>query len=169
MTQKQLKSIVKYNRKTGLFTYVANVRHSKMKIGQVAGGRSSKGYIGIRIRGKNYLAHRLAFLYVTGKFPHKNMQVDHVNMIKTDNLWTNLRLVTPSLNCANRSFKRKSKEGYVGVRAHYTSKFTAWATINNKPTYIGAYKTAKEAGMAYIEFLKLNGRPIAHLTRSKEI
>ncbi|MFW4291481.1 HNH endonuclease [Salmonella enterica subsp. enterica serovar Paratyphi C] len=46
------------------------------------------GYIRIYINKKWYLAHRLAWLYVTGKWPIN--VIDHINRNKADNRFINL-------------------------------------------------------------------------------
>lgn len=53
------------------------------------------------IHGYHYKASRLAWLYMTGEWPKYEM--DHINHVKDDNRWVNLRDVTPAENCANRT------------------------------------------------------------------
>ena len=47
--------------------------------------------------GKNYLIHRLVWIAFNGQIP-ENMQVNHINEIKTDNRLENLNLMTPKEN-----------------------------------------------------------------------
>ena len=50
--------------------------------GTFAGGDSSNGYWHIRIDGKGYLGHRLAWLYMHGHF--RDGLLDHKNRDKSD-------------------------------------------------------------------------------------
>lgn len=70
-------------------------------IGRCAGATDNKGYINIGIDGTRYKAHRLIWLIETGSFPDKSVPIDHINMIKDDNRFCNLRLATNSQNKMN--------------------------------------------------------------------
>ena len=74
LTQERLKELLSYDCETGLFTrrYSMN-RH---KEGSIAGAPHNKGYVQIMVDFNNYLAHRLAWLYVYGKFP--DGQIDQI-------------------------------------------------------------------------------------------
>jgi hypothetical protein len=58
--------------------------------------QNSLGYVQIKISGKLYHAHRLAWLYVYGYMPEK--EIDHINRIRDDNRIANLREATSQLN-----------------------------------------------------------------------
>lgn len=82
--------------------------------GKVAGCLSkSKGYIEIIINNKIYYAHRLAWLYVTGAFPKK--EIDHINGIRNDNRVDNLRAATHEDNQKNQKLRKDNSTGYQGV------------------------------------------------------
>ena len=117
-----------------------------MSVGQRAGARlgNSSGYIGIKIDGILYQAHRLAFLYVHGFLP---ATIDHINQSKVDNRIVNLRGCTRSQNAAN-SRTRKSKFGFRGV-SKKNGKFQAKITHNYKSIYLGVHDTPEEASAAY--------------------
>ena len=78
-----------------------------------AGGVNSLGYVQIGLLGVRYLAHRLAFLYMTGSFPLS--QVDHINHDRSDNRWKNLRGVTQGENKKNTKRYVTNKTGIHGV------------------------------------------------------
>lgn len=66
----------------------------------------------IRIGSANYLAHRLAFIWMLGKAPNL---VDHKNKIKTDNSWLNLRASTHALNAQNTGARCNNILGIKGI------------------------------------------------------
>jgi len=73
----------------------------KNNVGAVAGSiRGKEGRIGVWIQGKQYLLHRLIWIWHYGDIPDK-LEVDHYNRDKTDNRIENLRLVTRSVNQHN--------------------------------------------------------------------
>jgi hypothetical protein len=70
------------------------------RAGDLAGGKPVEGrYRVITIDGVNYPAHRLAWLYVTGRWPHP--EIDHIDGDRTNNRFANLREVTHSENMRN--------------------------------------------------------------------
>ena len=112
LTQKYLKSILHYNIDTGLFIRKVSRGGNAVK-GRVAGYKDVYGYIVIQINEKRYKAHRLAWFYMEGYWPE--YQVDHINRVKSDNRWCNLRHITPSCNNKNRNVSKISKSGVTGV------------------------------------------------------
>lgn len=98
LTQAKLKEILEYCPETGLFTWLIKIS-KKNNVGGIAGSKTTKGYTQIIIFGKNYKASRLAFFYMTGKWPMDEM--DHINRIRNDDRWINLRDVTAKENVAN--------------------------------------------------------------------
>ena len=109
-TEKRLKELLNYDPITGLFIRV--VKRGPFKKGAIAGSVND-GYVCIQIGKKSYKAHRLAFLYMTGSMPVN--QVDHINRIRSDNRWENLRDVTHAENQHNTVAQSNSKSGIKGV------------------------------------------------------
>ena len=142
LTQQKLKELLYYYPETGVFTRLQDRR--AVKKGSVAGSYNTKGYLKIRIDSKAYLAHRLALLYMTGEFPPD--QVDHINRIKDDNRFANLRLVSNLENCHNQSIHKHNTSGITGVCWHKRKKkWTAYIWVNNKRIHLGYYDTIEEA------------------------
>jgi hypothetical protein len=78
--------------------------------------------------------------------------IDHINRDKLDNRRSNLRLCTQSEN--NMNSPRRNKSGYRGVYFHKVSGlWRAEARFNGKRTSLGYYKTAAEAGQAYLDHM----------------
>ena len=150
ITQSELKEILHYDENTGVFTWLIKPCKN-LKIGAIAGTHRPDGYIQIRIKGKLYLAHRLAWLYVFGEFP-KN-EVDHFNHIKNDNSINNLRDVSGGVNSQNQVKAQKSNKT-TGLSGSSFDKrdgvYRASITVNKKYMHIGYFKTAIEAHEAYL-------------------
>ena len=115
LTQNQLKSRLHYDPITGVFTWRAVAvfsRHQKTwntkNAGHAAGTITFSGYWQITFNGVKYTLHRLAFLYMEGVFPPE--MVDHVNRIRHDNRWSNLRHAGVILNCTNRGPYPKNRK-----------------------------------------------------------
>jgi len=150
LTQEYLKEILHYDPDNGLF--IRNITIcNRYKSGTYAGSIDSHGYIKIVINYKQYSAHRLAFLYMTGELPEN--QVDHIDGIRTNNKWINLRNATNSDNQQNQRKASKSNKstGVLGVYfCNKRNRFRAHIGINKKDITLGWFKTINEAMEAYI-------------------
>lgn len=150
LTQKRLKELLKYNKSTGMFIWI-NPTSNRVSKGKICNCIMNNGYIVIRIDKVNYLAHRLAYLYVLGYFPEHD--VDHKNGIKNDNRWKNLRHVSRVCNSQNAKLINTNKSGFIGVYKH--SKNNSWIAhirIGDKKIHIGSFKSPELAAVARVEF-----------------
>ena len=91
--------LLKYDQEIGSFVWLVKI--GSANIGDSAGWVDRDGYHYIRINKSNYLAHRLACLYVTGSFPDNH--IDHINHNRSDNRFINLREVKRADNQKNKS------------------------------------------------------------------
>ena len=150
LTQEELKRVLKYDCKTGVFTWKVNPCKN-MKSGTVAGSVHSRGYRYISIGEKKYLAHRLAWLYAHGCMPPD--QVDHINGRKGDDRLINIRLANRSENQQNKyKPKSDSKSGFLGVCfSKRDKKWKAQIHLGGRNTHLGLFFTPEDAHQAYLE------------------
>lgn len=113
LTSDRLRSIIDYDINTGAFTWKVKIPRSKNNIGSEAGYVDNVGYRAIKINKILYKAHRLAFLWVTGEWPL--LYVDHINGIRHDNRWCNLREATISQNQCNAGVTARNKLGHKNI------------------------------------------------------
>lgn len=142
LTQKRLKEVVRYDRRTGLFHW--KVSTGKAKRGGVAGHTDSAGYTKVSIDGVKHFAHRLAWLYVYGEWPAQN--IDHKDLCRSNNRISNLRDVGQSLNGLNGPLRCNNSSGYTGVS--YDPRRGEWVAYVNRARrkkHLGAYKNLLEA------------------------
>ena len=142
ITQKRLKEVLHYNPDTGLFTWIAH--RQGVKVGSSAGNTTVQGYRIIGIDGKRYMAHRAAWLYMTGSWP-KN-QIDHINHIRDDNRIINLREVTHKENKRNQPINKNNTSGVTGV--YWNKPLQMWhpkIMVNSKSINLGTFIDKFEA------------------------
>lgn len=146
LTQELLKKILHYNRVSGLFTW--KKRGRGRTFGKAVGCIISKGYVHIWISGQSYKAHRLAWLYIHGKFPEND--IDHINGIRDDNSLANLRACTRAENCRNQRKGINNTSGFKGVYlCKRSNKWFAQIRCRGKAIYLGIFDDKKEAALAY--------------------
>jgi len=144
MTQKDLKKILKYSRATGVFTW--KVSRGGLLKGDIAGHRNSEGYVRIRINGKQYYAHNLAWLYVTSNWP--TYELDHRDRVRWNNAFRNLRDLPHHDNSLNRGLFSNSRSGIKGVAKLASGKYRASITVQQKVIYCGTFGRKRDAHKA---------------------
>lgn len=165
ITQSYLKEIINYCPESGVFTW--RVYRKGSSPGDVAGVlRDSDGYRRISINGKTYASHRLAFLYMTGSFPENH--IDHIDQIRDNNRWSNIRVVTPQENQKNRSMTKRNTSGFTGVSWYERSgEWVARIKADGKQIHLGYFKdivdaiNARMAANVKYGFHKNHGRPLS--------
>jgi hypothetical protein len=148
LTQTELKRILNYNPSTGIFTRL--VAAGPVKAGATANFHDARGYIIIRIANKDYKSHRLAWFYMMGYWPKQ--EIDHINGVKNDNRWENLRDVNRTVNCQNlRNPKANNKSGYLGVYwSKQNKKWRVRIEVNYKKIHFGYFDNVHEAAERYL-------------------
>jgi len=143
-----IKDILRYDQETGDFWWLEAKKGRDLL--KPAGTESNKGYRTISINGKAYLAHRLAYFYMTGEWPPE--YIDHINGNVRDNSWENLRAVSAQQNSWNKKRKYNSYTGIKGVRKLLFSdmwEVNIW--IEDVFHSEGPFKTYQEACKRYDE------------------
>lgn len=100
------------------------------------------------------MAHRLAWLYMIGNWPSD--KIDHVNRVRDDNRWCNLRSCNSHENGRNVRVSANNKTGFKGV--HYSmkaKKFKSSIRTDVGRLYLGYFATAEQAFEAYKSASKL--------------
>lgn len=142
LIQERARALLDYDSGTGIFTW--RMRRGNVAAGSVAGSPHGGGYVIIGVDGRLHLAHRLAWLWMTGAWPVD--QIDHVNGLKTDNRFANLREATTSENHQNMPLRVDNKSGATGVRfCRRSRRWVAQICIQYRKTTIGSFLTRDEA------------------------
>jgi hypothetical protein len=150
LTQERLKELLHYDPETGVMKW-------KIKRGR-SHGRDEAGYLGpdgywrVVVDCKPCLRSRLAWFYMTGKWPRE--MVDHINRTRSDDRFVNLRQASRSQNNANTPVRARSKTGFKGVRPHRDRFVAQIATGNGGVRYLGIRDTPEEAHELYVAAAK---------------
>ena len=136
----RLKEVLDYSQSTGVFTW--KEREGKKVFnscfsGEVAGNVNVQGYIQIQIDNVNFLAHRLAWLWVHGEWPDL---IDHLDGDRANNRLGNLES-TNYLGNARNTVKGLKDKGIVKL-----SSGMYRVVVSDK--HIGCYKTKEMAKVA---------------------
>lgn len=153
LTAERLLELLHYNRETGEFLWRKNPRQKA--ITDLVAGTKGKRYVQICIAQKLYYAHRLAWLFVHGKWPTHDL--DHINGDGRDNRIANLREATASDNLCNIGPRSDNSTGFKGVFPK-CKKFSAQIRKDGVRLCLGTFETPQEAHAAYCEAArKLHG------------
>jgi hypothetical protein len=140
-----LDTFLEYNPDTGLLFYKHCASKSNMWNSKYAGmqaGSLLKGkYIQIKFDGYHYLAHRLAWIIMTGEQPDD--QIDHIDGDGLNNRFNNLREATQAQNMAN------CERLVRGIYEYPNGKWKALIGIDHERIYLGLFNTKEEAYTAY--------------------
>jgi len=147
LTQDQLKEVLHYCPETGVFTWLVSGhgRRAGAKAGRAnLNTKTGKAYRMVKVHRREYLEHRLAFLYMTGEFPE--YQVDHEDGNGCRNVWSNLRAVTHAENMKNIRIPANNKSGTAGVSWHKNKKaWVAYITSEGKTKHLGIFHNKEDA------------------------
>lgn len=148
----RLKHLLTYDPNTGIFKRRVSVRGAKLgkPVGHV---HKTLGYLTIGIDRRVYLGHRLAWFYMTGRWPVD--EIDHRNCIRHDNRWTNLRQATSTQNKQNRIVpSRTLPRGVslfpIALRDQLAKPYCSRIRVGGKRKFLGYFETPELAHDAYV-------------------
>lgn len=144
---KGIENVLSYNPDDGLFRHKTSKGLARY-VGRVIDSKDSHGYIRVSYKGKRYLGHRVAYYMMLGFWPKAD--VDHIDGVRDNNKWSNLREATRSQNLWNQKSTRGASK-YKGVTVVRDKVFIAQLKRPSEGIsgYIGSYTCEKEAGLAY--------------------
>lgn len=149
LTVERLKDLLSYDPATGCFAWRQTLGRHIVQ-GRAAGSvHQSRGklYLRIKIEGRKYMAHRLAWLFVHGVWPEA--EIDHRNCNGLDNAIDNLREATRGENCWNAVRKVTNTSGVKGV--YFDDRLGKWRArvmAGRKNFDVGCFATVERAAAA---------------------
>lgn len=154
LTQEELKEHLHYDPDTGIFTRLISMSNS-VQVGDIAGHTDkTTGYNRIFISNFSYRSHRLAWLYMYGKFPANF--IDHIDGDRVNNKIVNLRQVSNQENSYNhRKCNSNNSNGFLGV-FKCGNKFRACIVVNQQKIHLGSFNTPEEAHQAYLKAKRIH-------------
>lgn len=145
ISQSKIREYLDYNAETGHLTWIKKPAKNVV-IGTRAGSLKPNGYRYIRFDNFECLEHRLIWFGMTGEWPSKEFNIDHIDLNKSNNAWKNLRKITTTENNLNVKARVRSKSGFRGIKEIRNSgRYSARIVINQEEIYIGSFNSIEEA------------------------
>jgi hypothetical protein len=147
ITAEEARQLLDYNPETGAFTWRVG-RTGTARAGTQAGWATNRGYIAVKVKNRQYSAHRLAWLMAYGVWPQEF--IDHIDGNPTNNRLDNLREASHTENSRNRRIQSRNTSGFKGVYWNKAArKWHAQIHTDGRNKHLGLFVTAEEAYAAY--------------------
>lgn len=154
MSIEELRELLAYEPDTGIVRWRVQPATNVFP-GSEAGCLSQDGYMKITIRGMYFRLHRVIWAIVTGQWPP--VTIDHKDLDRANNRWSNLRLATMSEQNRNRG--AAGIVGRSGVKGVSWCEFEGrWRVQIRAPAedgsrgrrkYVGSFATVEAGAAAY--------------------
>lgn len=134
--------------------------------GNETGSKDNMGYLIVLIGGRPYPAHRVIWAWMKGEWPPE--MVDHINGVRDDNRWCNLRKATREENRWNSFIRKDNSTGVKGVgkpviRADGRPAWRAVIRVNKVVKHLGYFASKEDAAKVVKEAReKLHGEFAHH-------
>lgn len=146
-SQETLRGLFSYDPETGYLVWrkAPGFLNGSMR----AGGRLKSGYRRIRASldgaaRQCFKEHRVIYKWMTGDEPP---MIDHINGVRDDNRWCNLRAADAALNRRNTISRPKADfdlpTGVTRIGQRFRARY--------RGRYLGTYDTPEQAHQAYLE------------------
>jgi len=160
----RLKANYTYDRDAG---QVFNTKRGKPALGLKSGGYL-RASIYVNNKQRTISVHHIIWFFEYGEWPTSCM--DHIDGVKTNNHYTNLRLVTPRENTQAYRNNNKSSSPYHGVSwFKQKKKFRAYINLKYKQKHLGLFTCELEAARAYDKALVGMGLKPVNVEIMKEL
>lgn len=119
---------------------------SKVFALQPAGSANKRGYLVVKVGGRHFFAHRVAFAMHHGRWPDGD--IDHIDRSPLNNRPENLRVATRADNVRNAGLRADNKSGIKGVHWYkQTGKWRAQIVFDGKNRNLGYYDDTETAAL----------------------
>lgn len=139
LTFERVRQLVDYDQSGPLIWRVGGRGH---RIGKRAGAVCGP-YRQIMLDGVNYREHRVAWLWMTGRWPR--CLIDHIDGDGLNNAWSNLREANHQQNAQNKRLSSRNNSGMVGVCKTLTGHWQAHITLDGKTKSLGKFRCFDDA------------------------
>ena len=160
MTPEQLRELFYWNAESGEIFW--RERYGRR---QAFVSVQTQGYLYGKVKGKNYLAHRVLWALENGKWP--DGEIDHINQNKKDNRISNLHVVSHTENNRNKGVYKNNTSGTPGVCRTKAGKWRSYITVHKKQIHVGVFdclekaKAARSKACQEYMFSKNHGKMVA--------
>ena len=158
---------------TANYTYDRDAGHVfNNKMGKPSLAINGRGYLTVSVfinnKGVSLKAHHVVWFFEYGEWPTSCM--DHIDGVKSNNHYTNLRLVTPRENLQAYRSTQKASSSYQGVTWNKArKKWQSGIKIGIKTEYLGIFTCELEAARAYDKALVGMGLKPVNVEIMKEL
>lgn len=142
-------------------------RGGKAIAGSEAGSIYNHGYIVIGVDKALLLAHRIIWAMHTGSWPELN--IDHIDGVKTHNIISNLREVSQLINGQNRALRSSNKSGEAGIYQTPTGSWHVDLRVLGERVQLGTYKTLEEAKTVKKDYVETHSQDFTYIRDRRDM
>lgn len=141
-----LNYMFEYNKETGEIRRKVALSN-KVRVGDLV-GTNNCGYLYVSINYRMYAVHRICYI-MGGGILTSELQIDHLNHLRSDNRFCNLRAVNDTNNATNQKIRSNNKSGYIGVCWNQLNqKWRARINYMGKQIEVGSFDDLESAYIA---------------------